>query len=300
MMLSPIQLVETEEARQASNTLLQILGAWGNGGTSAASTLGSAELWAKLSNGGWPFFAGGFDGQPQPHLRDIVAFGEVCGRKLLALPLLQTALVVRWSEPSDDDLVSGEPFTFGIPTPEALIIPFGQTNNCVLYGKTGHRRVRPIRNVGSVDKLSDTLPLQYTPPDGEAYLTAAQAREAAIVHAASAVGAADECLQRTISYSRARVVYGKPIGSYQAVRHIIVDMYRDLELARSGVVGAIHEHNWLQILTVCLETVQRVVARSIQVHGGIGFTWEMGLHFYARHILATRKLIRSLGTQQNR
>jgi alkylation response protein AidB-like acyl-CoA dehydrogenase len=73
-------------------------------------------------------------------------------------------------------------------------------------------------------------------------------------------------------------------------------MYRDVEVARSGVAGAIQAEGWPQLLGAAAGMCRGVVAQAIQVHGGIGFTWELGLHSYLKHVLAVQKVLMALGS----
>jgi alkylation response protein AidB-like acyl-CoA dehydrogenase len=107
--------------------------------------------------------------------------------------------------------------------------------------------------------------------------------------AAEAVGIAQKALDLAIEHATAREQFGKPIGVYQAVSHPIVDTYAETELARSLAYWAAwcvaegEEQATLAALAAkayASETAVAACERSIQVHGGIGFTWEHPLHRY--------------------
>jgi alkylation response protein AidB-like acyl-CoA dehydrogenase len=110
--------------------------------------------------------------------------------------------------------------------------------------------------------------------------------------AAEAVGIAQRALELGIEHASTRVQFGKPIGTYQAVSHQLSDTYTDVELARSLAYWAawcVAEDDEQAPLAAsaakAFATEAAVLAceRSIQVHGGIGFTWEHPLHrFYKR------------------
>ncbi len=171
------------------------------------------------------------------------------------------------------------------------LAPFGETATTLCRAADGSWSA--LSPAGTQDAFALSLPVA-TLPDATATLDPEMTREAAVVYVASAVGCADRCLARTIEHTSNRVAYGRAVVTFQALRHIIADMYRDVELARSGVVGALHEADWRPLLENSADLAQRVVARAIQLHGGMGFTWEMGLHFQSRQILAVRKLLRAL------
>jgi alkylation response protein AidB-like acyl-CoA dehydrogenase len=110
--------------------------------------------------------------------------------------------------------------------------------------------------------------------------------------AAEALGVAQRALDLGVEHAKTRVQFGKPIGTYQAVSHPLAQTYTDVELARSLVYWAAwcvaEEDERAEIAAAAAKafaTEAAVVAceRSIQVHGGIGFTWEHPLHrFYKR------------------
>jgi len=105
-----------------------------------------------------------------------------------------------------------------------------------------------------------------------------------------AVGIGDAVLARTISYASEREQFGQPIGTFQAVQHIIADMHIALETSRSLLTAAaLHYHespeDLLDVLASrlhCSESATLMCERAIQVHGGAGFTWELGLHRWYR------------------
>jgi alkylation response protein AidB-like acyl-CoA dehydrogenase len=176
-----------------------------------------------------------------------------------------------------------------------VLVPFGEVAAAQAQAPDGTWRLlspAPAQRIGH-DAFAPSLPVSIL-SDARATLAPELAREAAAAYAASAVGCAERCLARTIEHTSNRIAYGRAVVTFQAVRHIVADMYRDTELARSGVVGALHEPDWVPLLEHCADLAQRVVARGIQLHGGMGFTWEMGLHFQSRHILVVRKLLRAL------
>jgi alkylation response protein AidB-like acyl-CoA dehydrogenase len=110
--------------------------------------------------------------------------------------------------------------------------------------------------------------------------------------AAEALGVAQRALDLGVEHAKTRVQFGKPIGTYQAVSHPLAQTYTDVELARSLVywaawcVAEADERAPLAAAAAKAFATEAAVAgceRSIQVHGGIGFTWEHPLHrFYKR------------------
>jgi alkylation response protein AidB-like acyl-CoA dehydrogenase len=117
--------------------------------------------------------------------------------------------------------------------------------------------------------------------------------------AVESVGAAARCLDETVAYLKERVQFGRPIGSFQALKHRCADLATELEAARStayyatwAVDGAPEE---LPVVAPLAEAVAgaallHVAAEAIQLHGGIGFTWEHDAHMYLKRAKANELL----------
>ena len=109
--------------------------------------------------------------------------------------------------------------------------------------------------------------------------------------AAEMLGGADRVLAMAVDYAKERVQFGRPIGSFQAVKHRCADMLVDVEGMRSSVywaawcLGADDRDRSVAASTAkiwCSDASKRVMASGLQVHGGIGFTWEHDLHLYLK------------------
>ncbi|MGH4029678.1 acyl-CoA dehydrogenase family protein [Actinomycetota bacterium Odt1-20B] len=117
---------------------------------------------------------------------------------------------------------------------------------------------------------------------------------AATVVAAEALGAADRVLERTVEYVRQREQFGRAIGSFQAVKHRLADVYVQVQAARSaayyaawaagaeaaGFGGDGAERVGGLALAQALESLRTAASEAVQLHGGIGFTWEHEAHLY--------------------
>ena len=114
---------------------------------------------------------------------------------------------------------------------------------------------------------------------------------AAVGYSAEMLGGAGRILEMTTEYAKDRIQFGQPIGSFQAVKHRCADMVVDVEGMRSAAwyaawclaaghpdapVAASAAKIW------CSDAARRVMASGLQVHGGIGFTWEHDLHLYLK------------------
>ncbi|MBS0254949.1 MAG: acyl-CoA/acyl-ACP dehydrogenase [Proteobacteria bacterium] len=150
-----------------------------------------------------------------------------------------------------------------------------------------------------------TLALAGTPAarlaDGSAAL--AGAREAGwICLAAEALGGAQAALDRTVAYARERVQFGRPIGSFQAYKHRLADMMIEIEQARSAVYWAacaLDEGSDEAALALhaakcfAADTFFMCAGNMIQLHGGIGFTWEHDAHLYFKRARAIQTMLGS-------
>ena len=112
---------------------------------------------------------------------------------------------------------------------------------------------------------------------------------AAVALAAEQVGGAQKCLDMSVEYAKVRVQFGRPIGSFQAIKHKCADMLLEVESAKSaayyaGWCAAEMNDELPQVASLaksyCSEAYFHAAAENIQIHGGIGFTWEHPAHLY--------------------
>jgi alkylation response protein AidB-like acyl-CoA dehydrogenase len=113
----------------------------------------------------------------------------------------------------------------------------------------------------------------------------------ATLYAAELLGGAQRMLEASVDYAKVREQFGRPIGSFQAVKHRCADMLVDVEGMRSAVwyaawaVDTNAEDRSLAASTAkawASDAGMRVMNSALQVHGGIGFTWEHDLHLYLK------------------
>jgi len=114
------------------------------------------------------------------------------------------------------------------------------------------------------------------------------------VLSAEQVGACERVLEIATAYAGTREQFGRRIGSFQAIKHKCADMLVDLEWARSASQAALQaldgadstagEADWRASMAkaVCSEALRNAVHANVQIHGGIGFTWEDSAHLYLR------------------
>jgi alkylation response protein AidB-like acyl-CoA dehydrogenase len=116
-----------------------------------------------------------------------------------------------------------------------------------------------------------------------------------IAWAADALGAAQAIMDLVVEYAKVRRQFGQPIGAFQSVQHLCVDMYETVELARSGVIHALwaadaaspdERHAAAMRTRAFSGRLAAVADTAIQVFGGIGYTWEHDAHLYLKRLLS--------------
>ncbi len=123
---------------------------------------------------------------------------------------------------------------------------------------------------------------------------------AAVALAAEQVGGAQQCLDMAVEYAKVRVQFGRPIGSFQAIKHKCADMLVKVESAKSAAYyagwAASEDNDELPVTaplakSYCSEAYFHCAAENIQIHGGIGFTWEHDAHLYFKRAKSTELLL---------
>lgn len=166
-------------------------------------------------------------------------------------------------------------------------------------------RRRPLETV-DLTRRQAVVDLEGVPadlvgvPGAAAEVVEGVVRLALPVLAAEQVGGAQRCLDMSVAYAKTRVQFGRPIGSFQAVKHACADMLLDVESARSAAYYAA----WAAAegaddaavsaylaKTLCSDVYVRTAAQNIQLHGGIGFTWEHDAHLYFRRATSTEVML---------
>ena len=146
----------------------------------------------------------------------------------------------------------------------------------------------PTRKIARVDFHGAHAELLGTIEDGWRPI-ARTMDQAAIALANEMVGGAQALFDSAVSYSKLRVQFGRTIGSFQAIKHKLADMLLDLELAKSAAyysaqAAAVEDPEWPALASLAKaaasETYLHTAVECIQVHGGIGFTWENDTHLW--------------------
>lgn len=121
---------------------------------------------------------------------------------------------------------------------------------------------------------------------------------------AEQLGAMDACLAATVEYTATRKQFGRAIGSFQALKHRMADMYVQVQTSRSicysaaaAVTDAISTGEWTEALNearaanvYCSESFQSIASEAIQLHGGVGITWEYDTHLFFKRAHGSAQL----------
>jgi alkylation response protein AidB-like acyl-CoA dehydrogenase len=123
---------------------------------------------------------------------------------------------------------------------------------------------------------------------------------AAVALAAEQVGGAQRCLDMSVEYAKTRIQFGRPIGSFQAIKHKCADMLLEVESGKSAAYyagwAAAEDSDELPVVaslakSYCSEAYFHAAAENIQIHGGIGFTWEHDAHLYFKRAKSSELLL---------
>jgi len=249
----------------------------------------SPLTWQAIEDGGWDLIGTDEDAQ----LRDLAEVARAWGRACIQLPFIPSLLAKRHSGAAQAE--SG-PVSFSVPSatlPESGLVPYGQLDLKVARG-LGAGVDELAEGAGGGPEEFDILLRGARAPFISDFSPEA-ARETAVLFAAEAAGAAARLLDDGIAFVKERQQFGKPVGSFQAVKHHLANALIDAEMAETAVIWA--SLNPAEAYRGSLFAITRSIAVGelvLQAHGGIGFTWELGLHFLLRRMVAARDLVTGL------
>jgi alkylation response protein AidB-like acyl-CoA dehydrogenase len=125
---------------------------------------------------------------------------------------------------------------------------------------------------------------------------------ASVAIACDSLGLSEAMLSATVSYAKVRQQFGRPIGSFQAVKHACADMLTKIavsrQLAGAAVEAVTHDAADARVAasmakSYCCTAAVDVAGKAMQLHGGIGYTWESGIHVYLKRAMLNRSLFGS-------
>jgi alkylation response protein AidB-like acyl-CoA dehydrogenase len=234
-------------------------------------------------------------------LADAAVVVEALGSALVPTPLLGTTLaelaLLAADEPDVDALEALAAGTsIGTVVFDRSYVLNGDVADVVLACEDGrierwtsftaHPSVTmdPTRRLARVD-AGDTVTIGADP---------GLADVAAILMAAEQIGAAARCLDLTVAYTKERVQFGRPIGSFQALKHRMADLYVLVQTARALVDDAVAEPSPTSAAlarVAASEAFTAVAGEAIQMHGGVGITWEYDIQLYFKRAHGSAQLL---------
>lgn len=236
-------------------------------------------------------------------LADAATVLQELGRALVPSPLLGTILaelaLLAALEPDAETLASlAEGSSIGALMLDADYVVNGDVADVVVAAADGRLsrwtrfRAQPVKTMDPTRRLAriepqDTAALGPDP---------GMAGYAAILLAAEQIGAAERCLELTVEYTKNRVQFGRPIGSFQALKHRMADLYVAIAAARAVVTDACNDPTPTNAATARLAASEALCAAAgegIQLHGGIAITWEHDMHLYFKRAHGSAHLLES-------
>jgi alkylation response protein AidB-like acyl-CoA dehydrogenase len=217
--------------------------------------------------------------------------------------------------------ISGELLSGGVelvvdaPEADVLLVPVATAGSPSLWGADPGSSGVTVAERRLIDRTRRFADVAFEGAACEALgtisqsvLTEATARVAVLLSAES-LGLARRMLEMTVAYVREREQFGRPVGSFQAVKHAAAQLLVDIEAAHSGVYFAAwaleHEwsngplHAWIAKSFAC-DMGATTADMSLQLHGAIGYTWEYDLHVFFKRAKANQELLGSARTYRDR
>jgi alkylation response protein AidB-like acyl-CoA dehydrogenase len=191
-----------------------------------------------------------------------------------------------------------------------LIVLFDESSGVATVAPAGEVSAESVDTIDSTRRYS-----RVTPNGSGEELTGGRGEAAdaiapiAVAVAGELVGISQRAMEMAVEYAKERQQFGRPIGAYQAVSHRCAQMLLETEGARSATLYAAwtadHQPESLQLAASMAKAYAsdcgwRVTASSLQVHGGIGFTWEHDLHFFLKRAKADGHLFGSAREHRER
>jgi alkylation response protein AidB-like acyl-CoA dehydrogenase len=236
-------------------------------------------------------------------LADAATVLQELGRALVPSPLLGTTLaelaLLAVPEPDAETLASlAEGSSIGALVLDAGYVVNGDIADVVVAAADGQLSrwtrftAQPVATMDPTRRLARVEPADTVTLGPDPGL----ADSAAILLAAEQIGAAERCLELTVEYAKNRVQFGRPIGSFQALKHRMADLFVAIAAARAVVAEACDDPTPTNAATARLaasEALCKVAAEGIQLHGGIAITWEHDMHLYFKRAHGSAQLLGS-------
>jgi len=235
------------------------------------------------------------------NLGDAAVVLEELAKGLVPSPLLGTTLaelaLLAADEPDAETLGAlAEGASIGALVLDPDYVVNGDTADVVIAANDGKLDRWTAFDAEPVAAMDPTRRLAHVTPQSTAPVGADPgiADVAAILLAAEQIGAATRCLDLTVEYTKERQQFGRAIGSFQALKHRMADLYVAVQAARAVVNDALEEPsatNAALARVAATEAFSRVAAEGIQLHGGIAITWEHDMQLYFKRAHGSSQLL---------
>jgi alkylation response protein AidB-like acyl-CoA dehydrogenase len=234
-------------------------------------------------------------------LGDAAVVLEELGKGLVPSPLLGTTLaelaLLAADQPDADALGSlAEGAAIGAVVFDRDYVINGDVANIVIAAQDGKLDRWTDFSVEALASMDPTRRLARLTPKSTSALGTdpGVADAAAILLAAEQIGAATRCLELTVDYTKERQQFGRPIGSFQALKHRMADLYVAVQAARAVVNDAADAPSPTSAALArfaATEAFSTVAAEGIQLHGGIAITWEHDMQLYFKRAHGSSQLL---------
>jgi alkylation response protein AidB-like acyl-CoA dehydrogenase len=235
------------------------------------------------------------------NLGDAAVALEELGKALVPSPLLGTTLaelaLLAADDPDTDALGAlAEGASIGALVLDRDYVVNGDIADIVVATNDGKLDRWTAFSAEPLPSMDPTRRLARVTPQSTAPLGAdpGVADSAAILLAAEQIGAAARCLELTVEYTKERVQFGRPIGSFQALKHRMADLYVAVQAARAVVNDALDAPSATSAAlarVAATEAFNTVAAEGIQLHGGIAITWEHDMQLYFKRAHGSSQLL---------
>ena len=313
----------TDDQRDIQRTARELLGSRAGAErvrehSEAART--DEALWKELGELGWPGIAVAEEhGGQGLGAVELAILCEELGRAVAPVPFLPSVLAATLIEHAGSDeqrerwlpgLASGELTGAAGDTPE--LIHGGADAGVIVLVSGGEARLVDGAEAEPAASIDPTRPASRVPADAGEPLpgdVAAATDRALVAVAAELVGVCDRALEMTVAYVKERKQFGTPVGAYQAVSHRCAQMLLDTEGARAAVSFAAWAADAdperlpeaaAMAKAAASDAGREVTAAAIQLHGGIGFTWEADVHWLFKRAQLDAALLGGASTHRAR
>ncbi|MGV0581703.1 MULTISPECIES: acyl-CoA dehydrogenase IpdE2 [Mycolicibacterium] len=234
-------------------------------------------------------------------LADAAVVLEELGTALVPTPLFGTTLAelaLLAADQPDTDALEGlaEGTRLGAVVFDAGYVVNGDVADVVIAADGARLTRWTSFTANRVDTMDPTRRLARVEPQDTTDIGTdpGLADTAAILLAAEQIGAASRCLDLTVQYTKDRVQFGRPIGSFQALKHRMADLYVAVQSARAVVDDAIARPSPTSASLARVsasEAFSKVAAEAVQMHGGIAITWEHDIQLYFKRAHGSAQLL---------